>query len=171
LTSVYAMRIFPFFLALLLSGCANPKDGGQTVYLFRHAEKVTDTDTEDPPLSPAGEQRAAQTAEILEDTEVDRFYSTRYIRNMATLSPAAIPRGMKIKPYEWHDWEPMVREITADAYNLRTVVICGHGDNLLPMIESFGCEAPLDSLGPYEHDKYFIVEMKDGDCKVRTEVY
>lgn len=160
-----------FFSVLLLSGCGNPKDAGQTVYLFRHAEKVTDAETEDPPLSPDGEQRAAKTAEILKDAEVDRFYSTRYLRNMATLSPAAIPRGMKINPYEWHDREPMVREITANAYNLRTVVICGHGDNLLPMIESFGCEAPLDSLGPYEHDKYFIVSVKDGECSVRTETY
>lgn len=165
------LRIFILLSAAVLCACGSPGEEGQTVYLFRHAEKVKGTDTDDPPLSEKGAARAERTAEILSDVEVNRFYATRYIRNMATLSPAAKPRGMKITPYEWHDWEPMVREITANAYNLQNVVICGHGDNLLPMIKGFGCKAPLDSLGPYEHDKYFKINLTSGNCAVEVKTY
>lgn len=165
------MKKLIFAILIFTTACAEGPEVGQTFYLFRHAEKVLTDDTEDPPLLPEGRERAEKIAALLADVKVDRYYSTRYIRNTATIRPSAEKQGKKIKTYEWHDWEPMIKEITANQYNLKNVVICGHGDNLLPMIEALGCEAPLDSLGGHEYDKYFVVTVRGGKCSVETELY
>lgn len=165
------MKNLLFALFIFATACSESPEEGQTFYLFRHAEKVQTDETQDPPLLPEGRERAEKIAELLENVAPDRYYSTRYIRNISTLRPSAEEHGKKIKIYEWHDWQPMLNEITANQYNLKNVVICGHGDNLLPMIEALGCKAPLDSLGAHEYDKYFVVKVRSGECTVETEVY
>lgn len=143
----------------------------QTIYLIRHAEKVTDTGEDDPPLLPEGEARAERTAELLKDVRIDRIYSTPYQRNMATIAPLARNHKVSIKQYEWHDWMPMINEIRANQIDLQTVVICGHGDNLLPMIEAMGCKPAMDSLGAYQHDVYFEVLLSTEPCEVVVHRY
>jgi len=165
------MKKLLFALFIFTAACSEVPDEGQTFYLFRHAEKVQTNETDDPPLLPEGKKRAEKITELLKDIAPDRYYSTKYIRNMATLKPSADMNGKKIRLYEWHDWEPMLNEITANQYILKNVVICGHGDNLLPMIKGLGCEAPLDSLGAQEYDKYFVVNLRGGECTVETELY
>ncbi len=161
-------------LALLsAAGCrdTSPTSTGQHIYLFRHAEKEYDTLSQDPALTLEGEQRAANITSLLQDVQVDRIYSTKYVRNMETIYPLAKAQSAEIKPYEWHDWAPMLNEVIAQQLDLRTVVICGHGDNLLPMITYLGCATPLDSLGAYEHDKYFAVKLLPDTCMVEVVHY
>lgn len=143
-------------LLLFIYGCQEKKP--TTLYLVRHAEKDLSDTTENPPLTKEGLERAQQLKEMLEDEEIDRIYSTKYDRNIHTAKPLADVKGLGIKLYEWHNWQPMINEIQRSAGG-ETVVISGHGDNLLPMVEYVGGQPPLDSLGKYEYDKIFKVKV------------
>ncbi len=157
------------FVALGFMGCEAPQPYSQTIYFFRHAEKANQS--EDAPLNQSGEKRAERIASILEGVKVDRIYSTRYVRNMSTVEPLARSKDLVPKAYEWHDWKPMLAEIQANQLELSTIVICGHGDNLLPMIGHLGCVLPQDSLGPYEHDVYFEVQLLGDTCIAKAVKY
>lgn len=150
-------------------GCEAPQPYSQTIYFFRHAEKANQS--EDAPLNEMGKERALIIASLLEDVKVDKIYSTRYVRNLSTVEPLARSKSLLPKAYEWHDWKPMLAEIQANQLELSQVVICGHGDNLLPMISQLGCKLPQDSLGPYEHDVYFEVQLLADTCIAKAVKY
>lgn len=145
-----------------------------TFYLVRHAEKEESNSmqnqNEDPPLIQKGAQRAQRLKELLKDENIAAIYSTSYQRNLNTVNPMAQERSLKIKHYEWHKWQPMIDKILED-YNGETIVICGHGDNLLPMIEYLGGTRPQDRLGPQEYDKIFAVEKGRRETAVLTIIY
>jgi phosphohistidine phosphatase SixA len=142
---------------LLLSGSCSQEPEHQTIYLIRHAEKVLTDTTDNPPLTDEGHIRAQEIAEIIDPKSIDRIYTTEYQRNLQTIAPLAEASDAEVKYYEWHDWQPMLAEIRANSLRLHHVAICGHGDNLLPMIAHLGGEPPLGSLGDFEHDKMFKV--------------
>lgn len=162
-------RLLLLFVTIGFIGCEAPQPYSQTIYFFRHAEKANQT--EEAPLTEMGKERAALIATILNDAKVDRIYSTRFPRNMATIEPLALGKNLIPKVYEWHDWKPMLAEIQANQLELSTIVICGHGDNLLPMIGHLGCMLPQDSLGPYEHDVYFEVQLLGDTCIAKAVKY
>jgi hypothetical protein len=53
----------------------------------------------------------------------------------------------------------------------KTVLICGHGDNLLPMIEYLNGKRPQESLGPHEYDKIFKVDYFKNSAVVTVIKY
>lgn len=58
------------------------------VILVRHAEKATEP-KDDPSLSPAGERRAQQLAEVLANARVSAIITTQYRRTQLTAAPTA----------------------------------------------------------------------------------
>jgi broad specificity phosphatase PhoE len=80
-------------IAGLASVVARPLEGQATlVIIARHGEKA-DT-TQDTPLSPAGEARAAALARALADTRLDAVFVTEFVRTQRTGGPAAAARGL-----------------------------------------------------------------------------
>lgn len=101
-------RLIPhaILLAVVSAGVgsvvASPLAGQATlVIIARHGEKA-DT-TEDTPLSPAGEARAAALAQALADTRLDAVFVTEFIRTQRTGGPAAAARGLKERIIPVHD--------------------------------------------------------------------
>lgn len=166
------LKIFIFLVStlLILNSCSEEPEH-QTVYLIRHAEKAQTDTTDNPPLTDAGHKRAMEIAEIIDPKTLDRIYTTEYQRNLQTIAPLAEASRAEVKYYEWHDWEPMLAEIKANSLRLRHIAICGHGDNLLPMIAHLGGEPPLASLGDFEHDKMFKVQIFGDTTLVETITY
>jgi phosphohistidine phosphatase SixA len=156
---------------LLLLGSCSQEPEHQTIYLIRHAEKVQTDTTDNPPLTDQGQKRAMEIVEIIDPKSIDRIYTTEYQRNLQTIAPLAEASGAEVKYYEWHDWEPMLAEIKANSLRLRHIAICGHGNNLLPMIAHLGGEPPLASLGDFEHDKMFKVRIYGDTTLVETITY
>ncbi len=158
-------------MLLLFLSC---QDQSTTLYLVRHAEKeennTMQNQNEDPPLTLEGEQRAEKLKKLLADVSIDAVYSTSYQRNMNTVEPLAIDKNLSIQNYEWHQWSPMIEEILV-SYQGKTVVICGHGDNLLPMIEYLDGKRPQESLGTHEYDKIFKVERQGDTALVEVIEY
>lgn len=160
------------FLSLLflriLTGCISESDK-TIVYLVRHAEKnLTDT-TDNPPLTTDGEKRAQQLVEEMKGIELAAIFSTEYDRNLNTVKPLAISRNIEIRTYSWHDWQPILDEIKKKSGE--NFLICGHGDNLLPMIEYLGGEKPLASLGKHEYDNIFKITLSDKKTEVEVIKY
>jgi hypothetical protein len=157
-------------LAVILVFAACRESAPLTIYLVRHAEKDLTDKGEDPALTEAGIARAGRLKALLADEPIDLIYSTRYQRNIHTVEPLALAKGLPIAPYEWHGWEPMLEELTGKGAG-KTAVICGHGDNLLPMIGFLNGNSPLDSLGAYEYDKIFKVTVKQRKAAVELLTY
>lgn len=98
-----------------------------TFILVRHAEKVTDG-SKNPELSDEGKKRAIGLAESLTNTSIAAIYSTDFTRTKSTVEPLAKSKSLEVKiydPFKKEDIERILNE-----HKGRTVVICGHSNNI-----------------------------------------
>lgn len=164
---VSALSVLILSIFMLLA-CSSEK--GMTVYLVRHAEKDLQDTTQNPSLTPDGLARSQRLRDLLANEPVTAIYSTGFDRNLNTVKPLADAKNLDIETYEWHDWRPMIRKIKRSEPG-QNLVICGHGDNLLPMIDDLGGIRPVESLGDYEYDKIFKVEIRPDTTLVSVIIY
>src|SRR5690242_2517708 len=100
-TKPNSMRVFLFaaILSLLLASCS------RTVYVVRHAEKITASDNtkmmgDDPPLSEAGQVRALVLKDQLAGKHISHIYSTNTIRARSTAEPLSQAIKINIETYK-----------------------------------------------------------------------
>ena len=80
---------------------AQNEDSLFTIYLVRHAEKVTEAaNPDDPTLSSCGQLRAESLATVLSDIALEKIYSTEYERTLATARPSAETHQLEIEIYD-----------------------------------------------------------------------
>jgi phosphohistidine phosphatase SixA len=155
------MRLFQYLLIILfastLFSCENHKEQ-TTIYLVRHAEKDTTVDQYNPPLIEAGIKRAESLVRELENKNIKYIYSTKLDRTINTVKPLSKAKNRKIHIYEYHKWQTMLDSLKSIS---GTHLICGHGDNLLPMIDYLGANVGKDKLGHQEYDNLFKVTIKE----------
>lgn len=149
----------------ILSSCS-PNNEEQTIYLFRHAEKVLDFDGDNPPLTTNGIYQSMQIADILKDRNIELVYSTDYRRNKMTIEPLVDSTGVTLTSYEWDKWEEVIDAINSGEE--KTIAICGHGDILLPMIEKLGGKRPQAEIGKHEYKTIYQVNRKGDEVSVKT---
>lgn len=148
---------FIFFFAVLFCSisCKNEQPT-TTVYLVRHAEKDTTDKGENPALTAIGIERSLRLKELLSDVSFTKIYSTKYDRNLLTILPLCEKQTISPILYGWYDWEDEVRAIQSAE---GVFLICGHGDNLLPMIAFMNGVPPYDGIGHHEYDNLFKVSI------------
>ena len=140
------------FLSILILGivifsCSTEED--ETIlFLVRHAEKDLTVDGDNPPLIEEGYQRAERLRDLLEKYEVKEVFSTSYDRNRNTIAPLVEAQNVPLSFYEWHEWHETIEDIKKQK---GVFVLCGHGDNLLPIITYLNGELPMEEIG---HDDY-----------------
>ena len=132
-----------------------------TVILIRHAEKQ---DTENPPLSRAGKQRAKKLTDMLSQTEVTAIYSTSYKRTKQTVRPLAKQKGLEIISYDPFD------KSFVDSMLLRqkngTVVICGHSNTTPLMANLLLGQQRFEQFDESDYGNILIVTVAEkGDAK------
>ncbi|PHR44195.1 MAG: hypothetical protein COA32_15215 [Fluviicola sp.] len=149
-------RLIILFVSALFS-CKNDKDK-TTIFLVRHAEKDTTVDQYDPPLIKEGYERADKLRDELTDKEIKYIFSTKFQRNKNTVGPLANHISKKIHIYEYHKWQTMLDSVKTIPENH---LICGHSDNLLPMIEYLGADVGKEKLGYLEYDNLFKVTIDE----------
>lgn len=144
--------------------------GPTVVYLVRHAEKATaDPANEDPDLTPAGVARAEALLTLLEEQEVDALYATKYMRTINTLKPLANARQLEIRQYEAHDFDNLKKQILQQ-HRGETIVIAGHSNTVLPIMEALGAERPVAEIADSDYDYIFKVFVApDGTATVATD--
>jgi broad specificity phosphatase PhoE len=124
----------------------------RTIYLVRHADKVSD-DT-DAPLSEAGRQRAACLAATLRDANIQRIFTSELQRTQQTaaplaeqlhLQPAAIPLG------KVDDLIEAIR--TSKAAN---VLVVWHDATLPKILLALGAPE-ITPIAHTEYDRFFVL--------------
>lgn len=128
------------------------------VYLVRHAEK-NNTNTKDPELSEAGQNRAKVLAELLADVELDKIYSTNYIRTKMTATPTAKSKKLEITSYAVP--AKLLAARILKLHKLEKVLVVDHSNTIPELISALGIETPI----VIEHHQYgdlFIVELDAG---------
>lgn len=154
------------FSILIIYGCQSESSDTE-IYLVRHAEKVIwdsipEGEVYNPPLNESGKQRAEDLKEYFSNKEIDAIYSTEFDRNMETVRPLASDKNLEILHYEAQEWQPMYEEIQ-EYRRGENIMICGHSNNLIPIINAFNNETPIDSIGEDEYDMIFhIVKSQSG---------
>ncbi len=139
-------------------------DGGYTIYLVRHAEKMADAD--DPALTQDGEVRAEQLADLLEDAGIETIWSTDYRRTMATATPLASRLGLDIAVYDAGNLPAFASKVEAAG---ETALVVGHSNTTPPLSALLGGEPGEDINEAAEYDRlYVLTGVGTGDT--RTEI-
>lgn len=141
-----------------------------TVYLVRHAEKdLSDPGDQDPALTPLGQERAEALRAELEGTKIDALYATKYKRTQNTLLPMSNARNLPIQIYEANDFTGLKSKIQ-EQHTGNTIVIAGHSNTLLPIVEALGAKRPVPEISDRQYDYLFkVIVAPDGSATVETE--
>ena len=170
-------KVIPYFLIILFqlfsltASLAQDEAGTTTIYLVRHAEKdLSNPNDKNPPLTGQGLTRAQHLAQKLKKENIGAIYSTQFKRTMNTVQPLADQKKLTIKKYYGVDYEALKKMVESDKG--KTLVICGHSDNLLPIIKSFGATPPVDKIADTEYDNLFkLVISEDGKASASVEKF
>lgn len=123
------------------------------VILVRHAEKEAEP-KDNPPLTMAGRERAAELAKVVEAltvrTPVRAIFTTDYTRTRETAAPLAA--ALRVTPTVTNE-DPMarVRELQGG-----TVVMVGHSNTLPGLIQALGGGAG-QTIGDAEFDHLYVI--------------
>ena len=141
------------------------------VYLVRHAEKdLSNPSDKNPPLTEQGKLRAQHLAEKLKKEKIEAIYSTKFDRTLNTVKPLAEEKKLEVKTYYGVDYEALKKQIEAEKG--KTIVICGHSDNLLPIIKTLGATPPLEKIADTAYDNLFKVTISpDGKAVATVEKF
>lgn len=142
-------------LGLLVSGLANCSS--TQLYLVRHAEKAT-TPASDPPLTPAGQERAQALRDSLKSKNIRYIFSTNTQRTRATAEPLAQLLGLTIKPYGTDTLWEVARHLTRQRGG--NVLVVGHSNTLLPLLDQLPVTHAKKSIPDSDYDNLFVVNVK-----------
>ena len=173
-------HLFPRFsafsaLLVLLTGlagraqapAASPKDKAKikplvtTVYIVRHAEKDTLAKADDPELSAEGRARAQALNQTLAKRQPAALFTTDTKRTRATLAPLAAATKLAPQAYDPKRGRDLADLILKD-YAGKSVVVVGHSNTVLSLIDDFGGVPPVDEIRDNEYDYLFVVRVAPG---------
>jgi broad specificity phosphatase PhoE len=127
----------------------------------RHAEKELDSGA-DPPLTPAGEARAALLAHMFGDSRtpgaVGAIYVSPTLRSRMTAAPLAARLGLAPVVGPAHDARGLARRVLHEHAGGRILVV-GHSDTVTGIVESLTGATHLPPLGEDEYGTMYIVAV------------
>jgi broad specificity phosphatase PhoE len=131
-----------------------------TVVLVRHAEKDLVT-IDDPPLTPAGEQRAERLAQMFGGVRgagrIDGIYVTNTRRTQQTAMPLASRLGEEPIVVPASDVNAVVSRVMSEHRGGRALIV-GHSNTLPEIIQKLsGISIP--EIGDDEYDNVYIVTV------------
>jgi len=153
-----------FFLSLISSKATFAQT--TEVWVVRHAEKdKTNPEDKDPNLSDEGRIRAGDLATFLKKTKFDVAFSTPYKRTHQTLDSLIIP-----KVINYNDPKSLVDSVKKN-YAGKTIIVAGHSNTILEIIEAFGGKRPKEMLTEDDYDYIFRLTIKDDKAKVKMDQF
>jgi len=136
------------------------------VWIVRHAEKdKTNPDDKNPNLSEEGKIRAGDLAIYLKKVKFDAAFATPTKRTHQTLDSLIIK-----KVIDYNDIKQLVEDIRKN-YVGQTVIIAGHSNTVLEIIEAFGAKRPKEELTDDDYDYIFHLTLKGEKAKVKMDQY
>jgi phosphohistidine phosphatase SixA len=136
---------------------AAPASAAVTVFLARHAERSGDMDS-DPPLSPAGRERAELLARMLADAGIRRIYTSELKRVQETAAPLARKLGIAPQQIDGNDaLVAAVRSLTSGA-----VLVVGRTSTIPDLIAALGGPT-IPRIAEDEYDNLFVLTISGQD--------
>jgi broad specificity phosphatase PhoE len=133
-----------------------------TFIVIRHAEKDLSVSVTDPPLSPAGEARAALLAQMFGDADtlghVDAIYVSPALRNRLTAAPLAarLRLGATVAPAD--DPRGLARRALREHGGGR-VLIVGHADTVPRIVAELSGNPKIPEIGDQEYGIMYVVSV------------
>jgi len=149
-------------LAAALLVPALPVAAEQVVFVVRHAERAASAATaapaqammtDDPPLSAAGEHRAAKLASMLASAGIRAIYTSEYRRTRQTAEPLAKQLGITVSTRPAKDPDGLIADVRSGDGN---VLIVGHSNTVPDLLRKLGV-ADAVTIGDNEYDNLFVV--------------
>lgn len=132
-----------------------------TVIVVRHAEKELGT-IDDPPLSQAGEQRAAELARVFGDKSsvaaIDRIFVSDTRRAQRTAAPLAQRLGLTPVVYPGRDVEALARRIESGLRGHRIFVV-GHSNTVPELVHALAPRVTVPAMPDGEYDTIYIATI------------
>ena len=132
-----------------------------TVYIVRHVERDTLNKTDDPELSAEGRARAQALSQMLAKRQPAALFTTDTKRARATLGPLATATKLEPQIYDPMRGRDLADRILKD-FAGKSVVIVGHSNTVLSLIDDFGGIPPVDEIRDNEYDYLFTVRVAPG---------
>lgn len=164
--------IILLLLSICSYSCINALPNSTVVYIVRHAEKdVSDPKNQDPDLSAIGKLRAKDLNERLKIHKIDAVFSTKFKRNKQTGEAIAKRNGLIIREYDAHNYNELSQLVKTEFKN-KKVLIVGHSNTVLELLESFGAVRPIASLTDSDYDFFFELKINSiGKAALNTSRY
>jgi 2,3-bisphosphoglycerate-dependent phosphoglycerate mutase len=160
---------FIFLIALVAQTALAQKT--LKVYIVRHAEKLVANPTDkDPELSEEGRLRADALLKKLKGNNIDSIYTTNYKRTKLTGFPLADKIGLAIKTYEPNEIQALAKAWKKNALG-KNILIVGHSNTVLEIIEAFGGVRPVKELTDDDYDYLFELSIKGTKVDVNVSHY
>jgi broad specificity phosphatase PhoE len=136
--------------------------GSTTVIVIRHAEKDVSAGATDPPLSPAGEARAALLARMFGDAKVpghvDAIYVSPALRNRLTAAPLAASLGVSETVAPADDPRGLARRVLREHAGGR-VLIVGHSNSVPEIVEALSGHGKIPDIAADDYGTMYIVTV------------
>ena len=150
-----------FALGAVLATWSSAACAQRAVFLVRHADRLDES--EDSPLSKAGEARAQLLASLLKDAGITAIYTTPSAKSSGlfskTAEPLALALKIKLVSILNTDSEGLFKRIRAENRD-DIVPIVGTGRTVSALPKLFG--HPVDiTIARTEYDNLFVLVPKD----------
>ena len=136
--------------------------GSTTLIVIRHAEKDLSVSATDPPLSQAGQARAALLARMFGDAKVlghvDAIYVSPALRNRQTAAPLAAQLGIEEAVVPADDPRALARRALHEHHGGR-VLIVGHSDTVPKIVAALSGNPNIPEIGEQEYGTMYIVTV------------
>jgi len=130
------------------------------VFLVRHAEKVDHS--KDADLSEDGYLRAEELACVLADAEIQRVFSTDFIRTRETAQPVAEMYGLELELYDKQDLYTLSDQLIKKGG--RHLVV-GHSNTTPMLVEIMGGEPGPAIEEENEYDRLYILTISKDEVQ------
>ena len=131
------------------------------VVVIRHADKVADG-TDDPPLSPAGVERAARLAALLgggsAEVGINAIFVTQYRRTIATAEPLATLRKIPVIPLKDDDLAGLEARIEHE-YRGGRVLVVAHSDTVPQIVKRLGGKGDVPEIASTEYGTVYVIAI------------
>jgi broad specificity phosphatase PhoE len=142
--------------ALLIVAPRLDAQGARTIYLVRHADKVSDE--ADALLSDAGHRRAECLAATLADAHIDKIYVSDLHRTQQTAAPLA--KKLHLTPVAMPLSKPPELIDALRAEKAANVLVVWHGSTLPGILRALG-GPEVPPIAETEYDRFFILTLAD----------
>ena len=114
-------------------------------------------------------QRAERLSASFPSVIPDAFYSTDYVRTMATVSPWAKQAGKEVQLYDSKalpDFADMLKQRKG-----KTIVVAGHSNTVPQLVNLLIGKEKYNQLADNEYSKIFVVKVKRNRVKETIITY